>query len=127
MEHKIKLLKPDVNFSTLEDGRGGIFTYFPENAEIKEWSYIVTQKGSTRGHHYHPEFDEYIMFTTGHGCYIEQLENDEQFIQLVGPGDCILIPANTIHTFRPMEDCRMIALLTKTWNSCETPIISVNK
>ena len=28
-----------------------------------------TFKGSVRGHHYHKEFDEYIMFVEGEGVY----------------------------------------------------------
>lgn len=119
---KMKILKPSVNTVTLKDGRGGIFTYFPENESIKEWSYIVTHKGTDRGHHYHKEFDEYIMFVDGHGCYLEKLSDGSEETHLVGPGDCIYIPANTSHTFKPLEDCRMIALLTKKWDDCESPI-----
>lgn len=121
MEPRIKLLKPSVNISTISDGRGGIFTYFPERGDIKEWSYIVTNKGSNRGHHHHPEFDEYIMMVQGHGCYIEK-SNDQEHLHLVGPGDCIFIPADVSHTFEPMEDCRMLALLTKRWDKCQEPI-----
>jgi len=119
---QMQLIKPEVNLSTLNDGRGGIFTYFPVRDTINEWSYIVTLKGTDRGRHYHPEFDEYIMFVQGHGCYLEQLEN-ETITHLVGPGDCIYIPKDCVHTFKPLEDCKMIALLTKKWDSCNNPIL----
>ena len=115
---RMKILNPDVNSCSLKDGRGGIFTYFPENEPIKEWSYIVTHKGSDRGHHHHKEFDEYIMFVEGHGCYIERLSGNEYF-HLVGPGNCLYIPAFVDHTFKPLEDCKMIALITKKWNDCK--------
>lgn len=113
----IKLLNPKVNINTIKDERGGIFTYFPENGSIQEWNYIVTFKGKKRGLHFHEEFDEYIMFVEGHGCYTDELDN----VTLVGPGDCVMIPANTKHTFVPLEDCKMIALLTKRWDECLNP------
>lgn len=119
---RMKILKPEINSSTLKDGRGGIFTYFPENGVIKEWNYIVTHKGADRGNHCHEEFDEYIMFVEGHGCYIEKLENGGEEYYLVGPGDCLFIPSKSIHTFKPLEDCKIIALLTKRWDQCEKPI-----
>lgn len=123
---RIKILKPNVNPSTLKDGRGGIFTYFPENGKIEEWSYIVTHKGVDRGNHYHEEFDEYIMFIEGHGCYIEKLPGGEEEFHLVGPGDCLYIPSNSMHTFKPLEDCKMVALLTKKWDECKVPIKKSN-
>jgi len=117
----MRLLKPKVNISTLEDGRGGIFTYLPEGESIREWSYIVTRKDSERGHHRHGEFDEYIMFVKGHGCYLEQI-GEEVVVHLVGPGDCLYIPRNSIHTFKPMEDCQMVVLITKPWTECKLPL-----
>lgn len=123
MDAKIKVLKPDVNLSTLTDGRGGVFTYFPERDSIIEWSYIVTHKENTRGHHHHPEFDEYIMFVRGHGCYVEKLNSGGEEVYLVGPGDCLYIPAGTNHTFRPLEDCTIVTLLTKKWKECDVPIV----
>tara|TARA_Y100000034_G_C6897865_1_gene414420 strand:- start:1444 stop:1818 length:375 start_codon:yes stop_codon:yes gene_type:complete len=122
MTPKLRILKPSVNTATLEDGRGGIFTYFPEIGQIAEWSYIVTHKGTDRGHHHHPEFDEYIMFVDGHGCYTEKY-GDEEFVHLVGPGDCLYIPKDSNHTFKPLEDCKLIALLTKKWDDCDIPIV----
>jgi hypothetical protein len=114
----IRLLSPKVDFSTIKDGRGGIFTYFPEKDSIKEWSYIVTFKGEKRGFHFHEEFDEYIMFVEGHGCYT----NDKNDLILVGSGDCVYIPSGEKHTFTPLSDCKMIALLTKRWDECLNPI-----
>lgn len=121
MTRHIELMQPSVNLETISDGRGGIFTYFPYSP-ILEWNYIVTSKGSTRGHHYHPEFDEYIMFISGHGCYVEKTSNGKEVI-LVGPGDCIYIPCNVSHTFEALEDCRMVALLSKKWDDCKVPIV----
>ena len=112
---KIKKLNPEINPITVKDGRGGIFTYYPEQGDpIVEWSFIVTLKGSQRGHHFHKEFDEYIMFVEG---------NDGSEMPLpVSSGDCVYLPKHVAHTFIPMSDCKMIAMITKKWNDCEEPI-----
>lgn len=115
----ISLLKPSVNLNTLKDGRGGIFTYYPQKDAVREWNYIVTFKGEERGNHHHEEFDEYIMFVEGHGCYHNK--NGESV--LVGPGDCVYLPRGTEHTFTPLSDCKMVAMLTKRWDECENPIV----
>ena len=67
---RIKKLDPEINPVTL-DGRGVIQTFYPESLSIVEWNYIVTLKDAVRGHHYHKEFDEYIMFVEGEGVYTE--------------------------------------------------------
>jgi mannose-6-phosphate isomerase-like protein (cupin superfamily) len=87
----IKKLKPIINISTLEDGRGGIYTFLPETIDIKEWSYIITLKGAERGKHYHKEFDEYIMFVEGSGVYLEVDDNGLLDTVPVASGDCMLI------------------------------------
>ena len=118
---KIIKLDPDINPITVKDGRGIISTFYPQTEDIKEWSYIVTLKGSVRGHHYHKEFDEYIMFVEGEGVYTE-LTNDRELMTPVSAGDCIYLPKGVPHTFYPTADCKMIAMLTKRWNDCEEPI-----
>ena len=52
------------------DQRGKIFSFLPQQ-DIKEFVYIETIKGYDRGHHYHPEFDEYIVLTKGKGKFVE--------------------------------------------------------
>ena len=121
---KIKKLDPDINPITVKDGRGIISTFYPQTEDIKEWSYIVTLKGSVRGHHYHKEFDEYIMFVEGEGVYTE-ITNEEELVTPVSAGDCIYLPQGVPHTFYPTADCKMIALLTKRWDECDEPITRV--
>ena len=119
--HRIIKLDPQINPTTFKDGRGIIQTYLPEQWSIKEWNYIVTLKGAVRGHHYHKEFDEYIMFVEGEGVYTE-ITNEEELVTPVSAGDCIYLPMNVPHTFYPTADCKMIALLTKRWDDCDEPI-----
>ena len=119
--NRIIKLTPSINPITFKDGRGIIQTFLPVTDTIKEWNYIVTLKGAVRGHHYHKEFDEYIMFVEGEGVYTE-LTNGEELVTTVSSGDCIYLPQGVPHTFYPTADCKMIAMLTKRWNDCEEPI-----
>ena len=124
MFKRITKLDPEINPITVKDGRGITSTYYPQTDDIKEWSYIVTLKGSVRGHHYHTEFDEYIMFVEGEGAYTE-ITNGEELVTPVSAGDCIYLPQGVPHTFYPTADCKMIAMITKRWNDCEEPITRV--
>lgn len=124
MQHRIRKLNPEINPVTFKDGRGIIQTYYPEQYNIVEWNYIVTLKGAVRGHHYHKEFDEYIMFVEGEGVYTE-ITGGEELVTPVSAGDCIYLPMHVPHTFYPTADCKMIAMITKRWNDCEEPITRV--
>jgi uncharacterized RmlC-like cupin family protein len=124
---KIIKLDPDINPITVKDGRGIISTFYPQTEDIKEWSYIVTLKGSVRGHHYHKEFDEYIMFVEGSGVYTELTEDNQELVTPVATGDCIFIPKFVPHTFYPTSDSKAIALITKKWNDCNEPLTRVDK
>ena len=124
---KIIKLDPDINPITVKkDGRGIISTFYPQTEDIKEWSYIVTLKGSVRGHHYHKEFDEYIMFVEGSGVYTELSEDGKELVTPVATGDCIFIPKFVPHTFYPTSDSKAIALITKKWNDCDEPLTRVD-
>lgn len=121
---RIIKLTPEINPLTVKDGRGIIQTFYPEIDSIVEWNYIVTLKGAVRGHHYHKEFDEYIMFVEGEGVYTE-ITNGVELVTPVSAGDCIYLPQGVPHTFYPAADCKMIAMLTKKWNDCKEPITKV--
>lgn len=121
---RIIKLTPEINPLTVKDGRGIIQTFYPEIDSIVEWNYIVTLKGAVRGHHYHKEFDEYIMFVEGEGVYTE-ITNRVELVTPVSAGDCIYLPQGVPHTFYPAADCKMIAMLTKKWNDCKEPITKV--
>jgi mannose-6-phosphate isomerase-like protein (cupin superfamily) len=124
MEREMRIIKQDpmINPATVKDGRGGIFTFFPVTDAVQEWSYIVTLKGSQRGHHYHKEFDEHIMFVEGSGVYLELCEDGTELTMPVASGDCIFLPRLVPHTFIPMSDCKMVAMITKRWDDCVEPI-----
>ncbi|MFD2083065.1 hypothetical protein SAMN05421678_103331 [Actinopolymorpha cephalotaxi] len=83
-------LSPECNLDTVRDGRGGIFTYYPERP-IVEWNLLFTRTGNARGFHYHKEFDEYILVTSGHGTYVELCDDGTEIVHKValrrGSGD----------------------------------------
>ena len=70
------------------DQRGKIFSFLPQQ-DIKEFVYIETIKGYDRGHHYHPEFDEYIVLTKGKGKFVEKTNAETRDI-FVEAGECVL-------------------------------------
>lgn len=117
---KIKILNPDINDKGV-DARGAIYSYVPFDAVV-EFVYIDTKAGVTRGNHFHTEFDEYILLTHGEGIYLEPLEDGSVRKIIIGAGQAIYIPVGTPHTFVPLTDCKAVSLLTKQWNSCQTPI-----
>lgn len=121
----IQKLNPSINVDTLKDGRGGILTYLPKDEKIAEWNVIVTHKEAVRGHHYHKEFDEYITMVQGAAIYSYLDADKNEHTITVGTGDCIFIPKLIPHTMYPLEDCKMVALLTKKWDDCEEPITRV--
>lgn len=123
---RIKKLTPEINPVTFKDGRGIIQTFLPEADTIKEWNYIVTLKGAVRGHHYHKEFDEYIMFVEGEGVYTE-VTLGQEFITPVSAGDCVYLPMYVPHTFYPTADCKMVAMITKKWDDCAEPITRISQ
>ena len=120
MTGKIQLLQPDINDKAI-DNRGAIYSFIPHDT-IVEFCYIDTKQGSKRGHHYHEEFDEYIMLVQGEGIYLERIEDGTDRKIVMGAGQTINIPRLTPHTFVPLTDCKSVSLLTKRWNDSIKPI-----
>src|SRR3989344_1663604 len=123
---RIKKLQPECNLATVRDGRGGIFTFYPEKP-IVEFTFVFVNKGKIRGNHCHPEFDEYYLITSGNGVIVTKPEGDEkeEFLY-AGAGDSFYIPQGTFHVFYGITDCTMVGLLTKKWDDCKEPIIHEN-
>jgi dTDP-4-dehydrorhamnose 3,5-epimerase-like enzyme len=120
MKSRIQFLTPDINDKGV-DHRGAIYSFVPQHS-IVEFVYLYTVAGTTRGHHYHKEFDEYIMLVDGEGLYLEKLEDGSIHKHVIGPGQTIYIPSFTNHTFVPLKDCKSVSFLTKKWNDCDEPI-----
>lgn len=119
-------LEMECNLSTVRDGRGGIFTFYPQDLPIVEWNLIITRAGANRGFHYHEEFQEYSIIVEGHGLYVSKHDNGESYSINVAEGDCITLPPYTPHAFYAVTEVKMVAMLTKRWNDCDRPIVFVD-
>ncbi len=123
---KIQRLNPTCNLATVRDGRGGIFTFLPKDP-IVEFNFLFIKSHKIRGNHYHPEFDEYFLLTSGEGVMVTKDSPDEKevFIYL-SKGQCTYAPKNTQHVFYAITDCTAVALITKRWDDCNPPIVHEN-
>ena len=122
----IQDVSANCNLMTLRDGRGGIFTYYPDDP-IVEWNLLFTKAGESRGFHFHKEFDEYVLVTSGHGTYVGLEPDGSETIHKVAAGDCVHFPIGTPHTLYAMTDMRMVALLTKKWDDCDEPLTRIDQ
>lgn len=120
---KIERLTPSCNLSTIRDGRGGIFTFIPKDP-IVEFNHLFIKSGKVRGHHYHPEFDEYFLLVSGEAVVVtkDSSSSKEEFIFL-SKGQGICTPKGTPHAVYAISDCEAVAMLTKKWDESIPPII----
>ncbi len=125
---KVEILRPECNLETVRDGRGGIFTWVPDEP-IVEFNMLYFQPGKTRGFHYHPHFVEYSLVASGSGVLVTREEpkkkESESFIHL-SKGICIRTDINVFHTIYAITEMTIIAMLTKRWDDSHPPIIRVD-
>ncbi len=122
-KEKPQILTPTCNITTLTDGRGGIFTWVPQDA-IREFNIIYFNPGITRGNHYHPEFVEYFLVIDGTGAMVYKGEKGapDQVVHM-SKGSCVRSPIGVAHAFHAISQVTAIALLTKPWDDCKTPVV----
>ena len=122
---KIELLHPSCNLETVRDGRGGIFTWLPQDP-IMEFNILYFLPGKTRGHHYHPEFNEYFLVAEGSGVMVSRDTPDapEEIIHM-SRGTCVRTPKGVSHTFYAVTPVTAIAMLSKRWDDCNPPVVRV--
>jgi quercetin dioxygenase-like cupin family protein len=109
--------------NTFNDYRGSILTYIPDTP-IVEFNIIDSKKDTIRGNHYHPEYDEYMIIVKGLATFTEYLDNDSKTIYTT-PGTILHIPVNTLHSSKAITDYQFISLLTKKFDDCAYPIITI--
>lgn len=109
--------------STFKDYRGSILTYIT-STPIVEFNIIDSIKGTTRGNHYHPEYDEYMLIIKGLATFTEYSDIGNTTIH-TAPGTVLHIPANTPHSSSAITDYQFISLLTNRFDSCEHPIVTI--
>ena len=124
----IKVLHPTCNLDTIKDGRGGIFTWIPEEP-IVEFNMLFFKPGKTRGFHYHPEFIEYLLCVDGNGVLITRKDardpKTEEVINL-SKGVCTRAEKESYHTVYSITEMTLVAMLTKRWDKSTPPIIKID-
>tara|TARA_B100001113_G_scaffold301768_1_gene260907 strand:- start:131 stop:538 length:408 start_codon:yes stop_codon:yes gene_type:complete len=125
---KVTILRPECNLETVRDGRGGIFTWIPEEPLV-EFNMLYFQPGKSRGFHYHPHFIEYSLVVAGSGVFVSREEphnkESESFIHL-SKGTCIRTDMNVFHTIYAITEMTIIAMLTKRWDHSSPPIVRID-
>ena len=119
----IDVLSSSCNISTVLDGRGAVFTWLPD-IPVVEFNMLYIHANKVRGNHYHPEFHEYFLIVSGSVLMVtkDPISGNEVNMQ-ASPGVCFRIPPNTTHAVHAITDAICISMLTKTWDSCNSPII----
>ena len=118
----IEILTPSCNLTTIQDGRGGIFTWLP-NEPLLEFNMLYFRPGKVRGNHSHPEFTEYFLIVEGQGVMITRNHEGKEISYHASKGTCFKTPPNTSHAFHAITNTTCVAMLTKPWDQCEKPII----
>jgi quercetin dioxygenase-like cupin family protein len=115
-------LEPDCDLSTVRDGRGVIMSFYPEKPAVEAVLNFIN-KGSVRGYHCHPEFDETVIMVSGLGVETVRYEDGKEEAFHLSEGTCLQISAGAYHTLYAITDCRAVMLLSRRWKDCEKPII----
>jgi mannose-6-phosphate isomerase-like protein (cupin superfamily) len=119
----IEILSASANVSTLNDGRGGIFTWIPQD-DIKEFNLLYFNQGIVRGNHYHPEFTEYFLIISGAVTLFTEVPGTEERINMLcGEGTLIRSKPFVPHAIHAVTNAVCMSLITKPWDECEIPIV----
>jgi dTDP-4-dehydrorhamnose 3,5-epimerase-like enzyme len=119
----IEVLSAACNISTVQDGRGAIFTWLPDQP-ILEFNILYFLPNKIRGNHFHPEFVEYFLIVDGSVVMVtKDPETGKEVNMLASRGVCFRTPPNTPHAVHAITSAVCISLLTKPWNECDRPIV----
>lgn len=122
----IEILTPSCNMSTVQDGRGGIFTWVNEQP-ILEFNMLYFHPSKVRGNHYHPHFTEYFLVVDGTVLLVTRDPDTGADLNLhAGRGTCFRVPAGTPHAIHAITEAVCISLLTKPWDESDPPIVHEN-
>lgn len=119
----IEVFESSCNITTVQDGRGAIFTWLPKEP-IVEFNLLYFLPNKIRGNHFHPEFIEYFLIVEGSVVMVtKDPETGKEINMLASKGICFRTPANTPHAVHAITDATCVSLLTKAWDDCKKPII----
>ena len=119
----IEVISSSCNISTVQDGRGAIFTWIPDEP-ILEFNMLYFLPNKIRGNHYHPEFTEYFLVVEGTVVMVtKDPETGKEINMHASKGTCFKTPPNTAHAVHAITQSTCISMLTKEWDKCNPPII----
>jgi len=119
----IEILSASCNISTVQDGRGAIFTWLPDQPVV-EFNMLYFLPNKIRGNHFHPEFTEYFLIVEGTVVLVTKDPETGKEINLhASRGICFRTPPNTPHAVHAITNAICISMLTKRWDDCDSPII----
>ena len=119
----IDILEASCNISTVQDGRGAIFTWLPDQP-IVEFNMLYFQPNKIRGNHSHPEFVEYFLIADGSVVMVtKDPATGKEINMLASRGVCFRTPPNTPHAVHAITQSICMSCLTKPWANCDRPIV----
>jgi len=118
---KCQFMKAEV----FADTRGVIRSFYPDEALV-EYNLMTIKQGSSRGFHYHPHFNEYMIVVHGK-CIFTEFSNNDSWTHTLTTGDSIKIPIGVAHSFEATENMKFVSMLTKRWHDSMPPIVKVDK
>lgn len=119
----ISIIDASCNISTVQDGRGAIFTWLPD-IPIVEFNMLYFQPNKIRGNHFHPEFTEFFLVVEGTVVMAtKDPETGKEINMHASRGVCFRTPPNTPHAVHAVTQAICIACLTKPWDDCDPPIV----
>jgi dTDP-4-dehydrorhamnose 3,5-epimerase-like enzyme len=119
----IEILGASCNISTVQDGRGAIFTWLPDRP-VLEFNLLYFLPNKIRGNHFHPEYVEYFLIVDGSVVMvtIDPITGKEINMH-ASRGVCFRTPPNTPHAVHAITESLCISMLTKPWDECARPIV----
>lgn len=119
----IEVIYPSCNISTVKDGRGGIFTWIPDEP-IVEFNMLYFGPSKVRGNHYHPEFTEYFLVVEGTILMVtKDSKTNKELNMHASKGICFKTPPNTPHAVHAITNTTCISMLSKEWDKSRPPIV----
>ncbi len=119
----IEVITSSCNISTVQDGRGAIFTWIPDEPVV-EFNMLYFLPNKIRGNHYHPEFTEYFLIVEGTVVMVtKDPETGKEINMHASKGTCFRTPRNTPHAVHAITQSTCISMLTKEWDKSNLPIV----
>tara|TARA_Y100000310_G_scaffold221576_1_gene223183 strand:- start:41352 stop:42128 length:777 start_codon:yes stop_codon:yes gene_type:complete len=112
-------LESTCNPDTVSDGRGGIFTWVPEEP-IEKYRMIHCNPVTKVREEHTSKSKEYLLITGGSGAIVFKEPSRDREVFHVSKGDCIYASPGIAHTVVPITPLTGIEMLTERGDESET-------